>query len=305
MELSSFSTTCKPIHSELPQKRWSMNNQLYFFPRTRVSTPMLRRAAISNGKQNHLRSQVLKCQLKEIPTVEAGSMDEIYNVLAERLVPVAAAESNPNFKHIVGLCGPPGAGKSTLASQVANRVNELWVQRSSFFNELVDSPEVAIVLPMDGFHLYRRELDAMKDPEEAHARRGAPWTFAPDRLLRCLTSLRNEGSVCVPSFDHGVGDPVEDDIFVSLQHKVVIVEGNYLLLDEGAWRDIASLLDEKWFIDVDIHKAMQRVLKRHISTGKPRDVAKWRIDYNDRPNAELIMNSKKRADLLIKSVDFS
>ncbi|KAG6438265.1 hypothetical protein SASPL_103202 [Salvia splendens] len=303
---------------ELRQKSWSLklNNQLYSFPRTIVSTPMLRRAAISTGKQNHLRSQVFNCQLKEIPIVEAGSMDEIYNVLAERLVPVAAAESNPNFKRIIGLCGPPGAGKSTLASQVANRVNELWLQRSSFFNELVDSPEVAIVLPMDGFHLYRRELDAMKDPEEAHARRGAPWTFAPGRLLRCLTSLRNEGSVCVPSFDHGVGDPVEDDIFVSLQHKVVIVEGNYLLLDEGAWRDVASLLDEKWFIDVDIHKAMQRVLKRHISTGKPRDVAKWRvkdcfhhlnvqIDYNDRPNAELIMNSKKRADLLIKSVDFS
>lgn len=65
-------------------------------------------------------------------------------------------------RHIVGLCGPPGAGKSTVASQVASRVNELWVQRSSFFNELVESPEVAIVVPMDGFHLYRHQLEAME-----------------------------------------------------------------------------------------------------------------------------------------------
>jgi hypothetical protein len=59
------------------------------------------------------------------------------------------------------------------------------------------------------------------------------------------------------------------------------------------------------FIEVDIDTAMQRVLKRHISTaGKPPDVAKWRIEYNDRPNAELIIKSKKNADLVIKSVDF-
>ncbi|CAA3003227.1 uridine kinase [Olea europaea subsp. europaea] len=89
------------------------------------------------------------------------------------------------------------------------------------------------------------------------------------------------------------------------RHKVVIVEGNYLFLDEEVWKDISSIFDEKWFIDLDIEKAMQRVVRRHISTGKPPDVAKWRIDYNDRPNAELIIKSKKNADLLIKSVDFS
>ncbi|KAK4542226.1 hypothetical protein RGQ29_033198 [Quercus rubra] len=117
-------------------------------------------------------------------------------------------------------------------------------------------------------------------------------------------TLRNQGSVYVPSFDHGIGDPVEDDIFVSLQHNVVIVEGNYLLLEDGIWKEISSIFNEKWFIEVDIDTAMQRVLKRHISTGKPSDVAKWRIEYNDQPNAELIIKSKRNADLVIKSVDF-
>ncbi|KAJ8627099.1 hypothetical protein MRB53_020406 [Persea americana] len=115
-----------------------------------------------------------------------------------------------------------------------------------------------------------------------------------------LKHAQSKGSVYVPSFDHGVGDPIENDIFVSLQHKVVIVEGNYLFLEEGTWKDISSTFDEKWFLEVDIDKAMQRVLKRHISTGETADVAKQRIEYNDRPNAEFIMQTKQNANLIIR-----
>ncbi|KAE8681796.1 phosphoribulokinase/uridine kinase family protein [Hibiscus syriacus] len=196
-----------------------------------------------------------------------------------------------------GLAGPPGSGKSTLAFEVTQRINKLWFHRACASDPQVKPPDVAIVIPMDGFHLYRSQLDAMENPKEAHARRGAPWTFDPMLLLNCLKNLRDQGSVYAPSFNHGVGDPVEDDIFVSLQHKVAIVEGNYLLSEEGVWKEISSIFDEKWFIDVDLGTAMQRVLERHISTGKPPDVAQWRVNYNDRPNAEFIMKSKKNADL--------
>ncbi|KAK7284078.1 hypothetical protein RJT34_18815 [Clitoria ternatea] len=239
--------------------------------------------------------KVFSAQKEQVQVVEGSSIDELYNALVARLLPPGPVSSNPDHKFFVGLAGPPGAGKSTLAHEVAKRVNKLWPEKTS---------EVAIVVPMDGFHLYRSELDAMENPEEAHTRRGAPWTFNPLRLLTCLNNLRIHGSVHVPSFDHGVGDPVEDDIFVNLQHKVVIVEGNYLLLEDGVWKEISSLFDEKWFIDIDIDKAMQRVLKRHISTGKPPDIAKQRVENNDRLNAELIMKSKKNADIIIKSIDF-
>ncbi|GMH02377.1 hypothetical protein Nepgr_004216 [Nepenthes gracilis] len=245
--------------------------------------------------------KVLCSQKSEVPVLEARCMDEVYDALALRILPNAASASNHNLKHIVGLAGPPGAGKSTLASQVVRCVNKLWAQKASSLNEEIDFSDVAIVLPMDGFHLYRHQLDAMEDPKEAHARRGAPWTFDPARMLKCLQTLRSQGSVHAPSFDHSVGDPVEDDIFVTPQHKIVLIEGNYLLLEEAVWSEMSTIFDEKWFIEVDIDTAMHRVEKRHISTaGKPPNVAKWRIEYNDRPNAEMIMKSMTNADLIIR-----
>ncbi|KAK8952766.1 hypothetical protein KSP40_PGU012119 [Platanthera guangdongensis] len=207
-------------------------------------------------------------------------------------------------KYIIGLAGPPGAGKSTLAAQVIQRLNKISCHKNTDTDSGVENDAIAAVLPMDGFHLYRSQLDAMEDPEEAHARRGAPWTFNPDLLLKCLHSLRSQGSVYAPSFDHGVGDPVENDVYIGTRHKIVIVEGNYLFLEEGVWKKVCSIFDQKWFIDINLDISMQRVLKRHISTGKDHDVAKWRVEYNDRPNAELIIKSKHNADLIIKSVDF-
>ncbi|KAM7521662.1 hypothetical protein LguiA_011564 [Lonicera macranthoides] len=299
MELSSFSTTsrgCWPSPSEvLVQEkirvgRWYQGS-ISILPSKRTLCPLSVQPGIVVQKGN--RVLVPCCQKRETPVVEAGSMDEIYDALAGHIVPTAAVATDSNYKYLVGLAGPPGAGKSTVAYEVARRVNKLWPLKSCSFDSQVDPPGVATVLPMDGFHLYCHQLDAMQDPKEAHARRGAPWTFNPELLLTCLKNLRSQGSVYAPSFDHGVGDPVEDDIFVNLQHKVVIVEGNYLLLEEGYWKEISSIFDEKWFIDIDIDRAMQRVLKRHISTGKTPDTAKWR--------AKLINKSKKNADLVIKS----
>ncbi|XP_010278161.1 PREDICTED: putative uridine kinase C227.14 [Nelumbo nucifera] len=282
-----------------PSSQWF---SLSISPTKITPQPLLCRSRFLSPKKTHFK--VLSIQRNEIPVVEGSSIDEVYDSLAEQLLPTAAVASNPNSKFIVGLAGPPGAGKTTLALEVVRRVNMRWPQKAPSMDSQVKPQDVAIILPMDGFHLYRHQLDAMEDPEEAHARRGAPWTFDPARLLACLKALRSQGSVYVPSFDHGVGDPVEDDIFVNIQHKVVIVEGNYVLLEDGIWKEVSSMFDKKWFIEVDIGKAMNRVLKRHISTGKPPDIAKWRIAYNDRPNAELINKSKKNADLIIRSVDF-
>ncbi|KAM3688796.1 hypothetical protein ACB098_10G181000 [Castanea mollissima] len=247
MEVSLSPTTSGAFSESLLLKRVKLslwNQCIVSISPIRVkASPLFAQTGILIGKGNSVK--VLCSQKKEISVVGGRCIDEIYDDLAKRLLLPAAVASNPNLKHIVGLAGPPGSGKSTLASEVAQRVNKLWPLKASSLDSQVRALDVATVLPMDGFHLYRSQLDAMENPEEAHARRGAPWTFNPELLLSCLQTLRNQGSVYVPSFDHGIGDPVEDDIFVSLQHKVVIVEGNYLLLDDGVWKEISSIFNEK------------------------------------------------------------
>ncbi|CAI6010936.1 unnamed protein product [Closterium sp. NIES-65] len=248
--------------------------------------------------------------------VDCTSMDDVYESLAHRLLAAAHATTPPN-KFLVALAGPPGAGKSTVSQAVVDRVNHAWrhalpptpaADAAADAGVAADADadadanaDVAAVAPMDGFHLYRWQLDAMDDPKEAHARRGAPWTFDPASLVDCLQTLKDQGTVSLPSFDHGVGDPVPNDIPIPSSVRVVVVEGNYLLLNDGDWARLQPLFDETWFVEVDLDEAMQRVEKRHVATGKTQDVAKWRVDYNDRPNAELIMETKRHADVIIVS----
>lgn len=201
----------------------------------------------------------------------------------------SAAEPTGNSQEadngVVGLRRQGGAGSAEEAADV--------------------DTEVAVAVPMDGFHLYRWQLDCAPDPKEAHARRGAPWTFDPAALARHLARIRDRGSGHMPSFDHGVGDPVERGIFVSSGIRAVLVEGNYLLLEDGDWRLLAPIFDERWFVEVEVDEAMERVWKRHVSTGTPPEDATWRIEYNDRPNAQLIMETRNRADIIIRSLPMS
>ena len=89
---------------------------------------------------------------------------------------------------------------------------------------------------MDGFHLYRSQLDAMSDPAEAHARRGAPWTFDAAAFVDCVRWVRGGGDVLVPSFDHGVGDPVPDSILVRVHGTFgKVYRGCGQHLGVGAW----------------------------------------------------------------------
>lgn len=125
-------------------------------------------------------------------------------------------------RFMVGVCGAPGSGKSTLAKNVVRIING------------IQGEKCAVMVPMDGFHYFKSELDQFEDPEAAHARRGAYWTFDGDGFVDIVRQLKDGGgdgaTVYAPSFDHGMGDPSPGKISIEPHHSIVIVEGNYLML---------------------------------------------------------------------------
>ncbi|WCN07531.1 uridine kinase [Marinomonas mediterranea] len=184
----------------------------------------------------------------------------------------------------IGLVGAPGSGKSTFAANLKDALGDRLV-----------------VIPMDGYHLYCHQLDQMPNREEAYRRRGAPFTFDAVRLVLELVAAKHKGFGVFPSFDHHKGDPIENDIELKPTDQIVLVEGNYLLLNEEPWNRLkAEVFDETWFLDVPIDVSNQRVAERHIKTGLTAPQAWQRVTTNDGLNAELIIEaSREKADRLV------
>ncbi|KAL0052381.1 hypothetical protein WJX82_001231 [Trebouxia sp. C0006] len=195
------------------------------------------------------------------------NMDQAYTNLALRLLD-ASEFTYSDRKYMVGIAGVPGSGKSTTAREVCAKINTMRPR--------LDRHHVAVVVGMDGYHYTRQQLDQFPDPDEAHARRGAYWTFDGAAFVEKMHELRAKGEATLPSFDHGVGDPVPDGVTVIPQNKIILVEGNYLLLDIPPWSKLTKVFNETWYIDCDIDTAMERVLQRQIDHGRTPEVAKWR-----------------------------
>lgn len=209
------------------------------------------------------------------------SMFERYNDIATKIRQKHA--SSGRKQSLIGIAGPPGAGKSTICSRMRDLL-----------------PGVAIV-PMDGYHYTKSRLTTFDDPEQAFLRRGSHWTFDGHEFLSAIESLRmNQGGI-FPSFDHKIGDPIANAIRVEDSDEYVIVEGNYLLLDIPPWNRLKSLFDFTIYIDCDEERLRQRVISRHMSVGCSRDRAILQYEKNDKLNAIEISQSKYRADYIVRS----
>ncbi|GLI67734.1 hypothetical protein VaNZ11_011936 [Volvox africanus] len=251
--------------------------------------------------------------------VAGDTYEDIVEQLARRVLTRYSASPR---RLVVGIAGAPGSGKTTLAAAVAERIIHLYghvTDQAAVSGGTVERAPFVAVMPMDGFHYYRRELDAMPDPVEAHARRGAPWTFDAAKFVEAVrrvrlagvgtgapspSSCRSEGCireavVRLPSFDHGVGDPVEDDIHVAADTAVVLVEGNYLLLDQEPWRKLRDLFDETWFVSCPLDLVHKRLFERQTGIGLAPEVSLERIRTNDLPNAELVAACAGAASVVI------
>ncbi|MEU2252753.1 nucleoside/nucleotide kinase family protein [Nocardia xishanensis] len=193
------------------------------------------------------------------------------------------AAERPERRYLLGIAGPPGAGKSTLAVLL----------RDAF------PAAAAEIAPMDGYHLSNERLRARGDL----ARKGEPDTFDVAGFVDNLRRLRGTARgtpVPWPTFDRELDEPTPAGV-IFIGQRVVITEGNYLLLDDGCgWSAVREELDECWYLDADRDVLEDRLLERHRRGGKSAEAARTKVSESDLRNADLVGATRERADLVLR-----
>lgn len=199
-----------------------------------------------------------------------------FDDLVARAVALAAGP-----RRILGITGPPGAGKSSLAARL-----------------VVALADRAVLVPMDGFHLAERELHRLG----RHARKGAIDTFDADGFVALIRRMQRPGGATVyaPEFRRELEEAVAGAIAVTADVPLVVTEGNYLLVPDGPWAELRELLDEVWYLDLDERVRLKRLTDRHVAFGRGPAEAAARARGTDQANAELIATTADRADAVIR-----
>lgn len=199
------------------------------------------------------------------------------------LVQRATALMRPGGRAVLGLTGPPGAGKSTVAARLVGA--------------LAGS---AVLVPMDGFHLADRELDRLG----RRSRKGAPDTFDAAGYVHLLRRLqqRTDDVVYAPVFHREQEQAVAGELPVPADVPLVVTEGNYLLADE-AFAPVRALLTACWYVEVDDATRVERLVTRHVAHGRSPDDARAWVLGSDEANARLVAATRARADLLVQLPD--
>ncbi|KQZ82927.1 nucleoside triphosphate hydrolase [Mesorhizobium sp. Root157] len=181
---------------------------------------------------------------------------------------------------LVAIAGPPGAGKSTLATALRDLLPE----------------GTAEVVPMDGFHYD----DVILNQRGQRSRKGAPETFdfaGFEALLKRIKS--GEPDIAIPVFDRSMELSRAAASVISADVKFVLVEGNYLLLDEEPWARLGALFDFSIFVDANRAELERRLLSRWSEHGKSDEDARTWVASNDLPNVERVYAHRRAPDLIV------
>jgi pantothenate kinase len=179
---------------------------------------------------------------------------------------------------LVAVAGPPGAGKSTLA----DRLHEILGQRG----------HRSAVLPMDGFHLDNAILEQRGDL----TRKGAPHTFDVRGLADLLRAVKAGGEVFVPVFDRARELAISAARCITPDDRIVIAEGNYLLLDQGKWAGLSDLFDLTVMVAPPIAELERRLVARWTHYGLTPAQIEAKVSGNDLPNGRLVIERSRTAD---------
>ena len=186
-------------------------------------------------------------------------------------------------RRVLGIAGPPAAGKSSLAAHVADGLG----------------PDLARLVGMDAFHYAQVELARLGRAD----RKGAPDTFDADGYAALLERLRSSADpiVYAPVFRREIEEPIACAVPVPREVPLVVTEGNYLLVDASPWARVRPLLDEAWYIEPgDDPARVTRLIDRHVAFGRTPGAAREWVMRSDERNAELIARTAGRADLVVR-----
>ncbi|MEH0935637.1 nucleoside/nucleotide kinase family protein [Micromonospora psammae] len=211
-------------------------------------------------------------------------MAEVRSVSLDELVARARALADAGPRQLLGITGPPGAGKSTLAERLVAAVGP-----------------AARLVPMDGFHLAQAELVRLGRAD----RKGAVDTFDANGYVSLLRRLRRlePTAVYAPLFRRDLEEPIAGAIEVPPSVRLVVTEGNYLLLTDPPWDEVRSLLNEAWFLDLDAQRRLHRLVARHEAYGRSPEAAVAWAHGSDEVNAAVVAGSAGRADLVVRLSD--
>jgi pantothenate kinase len=186
-----------------------------------------------------------------------------------------------NKRIIVGIVGKPGAGKSTFAAELVKNLTDL-------------NPKL---VPMDGYHLSNRQLKKLNLADK----KGASNTFDVSGFANLLQRINREinTDVYFPVFYREIEESYSADAVVTKDTKIVITEGNYLLVNEGGWEKVADELIETWYLKVDEDLRMERLIKRHKEFGKDQKSAEFWAKGSDESNAKLVESTASLAEVIV------
>ncbi len=183
---------------------------------------------------------------------------------------------------MVAIAGPPGSGKSTLVQRLAQALKERG--------------EKAAVVPMDGFHYD----DVVLRERGLSDRKGAPETFDFPGFKNLLQRLRAcEPEVAIPLFDRSMELSRAAAAVVGSDVRLVLVEGNYLLLDEPPWSGLEELFDYSIYLDVPRAELQRRLLERWHHHGRDAEAAQRWVEMNDLANADRVATRRRNADMIL------
>lgn len=203
---------------------------------------------------------------------------------ARKLAAHACALAEQDGRTLLGVTGAPGAGKSTLGRAIVDEVGDK-----------------ARLVGMDGFHLSQARLAELG----RLARKGAIDTFDGAGFVSLVRRLRHPGNetVYAPEFRRNLEEPIAGAVAIEPSIRLVVVEGNYLLVPDDPWGELRTLLDEVWYCDRDEATRLSHLIARHRVYGKSEQEARdWALGPDQR-NAELVITTRARADRIVQVDD--